>query len=130
MNRVLMSLALPLVMACTPTIQEYDEYYGAGFINIHEVMWPLEYDTPYPFTVPSGEISCGFDPKHGRTVYFAPAGFTDESYIGTPLNQAASESLKNADMRPNVPYSIKKGTSLDTAIKIGLKLCDEQREFK
>lgn len=77
-------------------------------------------------TVPDGEISCGLPAKLGREVYFAPKGFTNESYIGTPLNQAAANSLRYDDMLSSVPYNIKKNASLSTAIEVGLKLCVEK----
>lgn len=129
MIKLTASLTLFLVTACAPTTPEYDEYYGAGYIGLNEALWPTEYATPYPFTVPYGEISCGSHPEFGREVYFAPKGFTDESYIGTPLNQAASNSLRHHDMRSNVPYSVKEGADLSTAVEIGLKLCDEYQDL-
>lgn len=129
MSKLTLYLALLLpVIACKPVPQEYDENYGAGFVNVNEVSWPFEYTTSYPFTVPYGEISCGYHPKFGREVYFAPNDFTDESYIGTPLNQAAANSLKRADMRSNVPYSVKEGADLSEAIRAGLRVCDEYQE--
>lgn len=94
---------------------------------MHELFWGASYDTPYPFTT-SGEISCGIG-KFGREVYFEPEGFTDESRIGTALNKAAAESLREAGMTPNVPYSIKKGANLSKTIEIGLRVCDEQRDL-
>ena len=59
-------------------------------------------------------------------MYFEPAGYIDESSIGTPLNKAAAESLKQAGLVPNVPYSIKKGADLSEAREVGLKACDER----
>lgn len=91
--------------------------------------WSFEHATPYPFTVPYGEISCGYHPKFGREVYFAPKGFTDESYIGTPLNKAATSSLKSGDMRSNVPYSVKDNFDLSTAISTGLGLCNQYQSL-
>ena len=58
-------------------------------------------------------------------VYFEPTGYIEDSTISTPLNQAASESLKLGGMTPNVPYSITKGADLSEAIEIGLKACNE-----
>lgn len=58
-----------------------------------------------------------------------PENLTDESYIGTPLNKAASDSLKQAGLEPNVPYSIKEGADLSEAIQIGLRVCDEQENY-
>ena len=65
-------------MACTPVLQEYNEYYGAGFIDVSESKW-LEHDTLYPFTVPYDEITCNL-PHVGldRQTYVMPKGFTDE----------------------------------------------------
>ena len=123
------STLLLTVVACKPITQEYDEYYGAGFIGVDEVLWSFEHSTPYPFTVPYGEISCSYYPNFGREVYFAPKGFTHESYIGTPLNQSASNSLRHHDMRSNVPYSIREGADLSDAIKVGLRVCDEYQEM-
>lgn len=118
-----------LVSACKPILQEYDEYYGAGFITVNEVLWPFDHATPYPFTVPYGEISCGSHPEFGREVYFEPKGFTDESYIGTPLNKAASNSLKHDNITSNVPYSVKEAADLREAIEAGLRVCDEYQKM-
>lgn len=129
MNKLMLSLSLLLIVACNPVEQEHDDLYGAGFVNVDETQWSLEHSSPYPFTVAYGEISCASHPSFGREVYFAPDGFTDESYIGTPLNHAAINSLKHDGMRSNVPYSIKTGADLSVAVNIGLKVCDEQQEF-
>ena len=128
MNKLFLSLTLFLVVACAPVTSEYDENYSAGFIGVNEELWPLEYTSPYPFTVPYGEISCGYHPNFGREVYFEPEGFTDESYIGTPLNKSAVDSLSQNDMRSNVPYSVKEGADLSEAIEVGLRVCDEQKD--
>ena len=122
--KCLIGLVAIVLFSCTPAVQD-DDLYGAGFVELNETTWLEKNTQPYPFTVTSGEISCSFHPKFGREVYFEPKGFTDESYIGTPLNKAAVESLKQANMIPNVPYSIKEGVDLDEAIKIGLTVCDE-----
>ncbi|WP_227676251.1 hypothetical protein [Psychrobacter sp. 1044] len=86
------------------------------------MFWFADHDDPYPFTT-SGEISCVYYPDFGIEVYFEPAGYIDESSIGTPLNKAAAESLKQAGLTPNVPYSIKKGADLSEAREVGLKAC-------
>lgn len=126
MRSLMMIIALLSVSACSLGTEDYDDSYGSGYIDVNENEWAGKYNAPYPFTVPDGEISCGIDPQFGRTVYFEPFGFTDESYIGTPLNQAAVKTLKHANMLPNVPYSIKKDAKLSAAIEVGLRLCDEQ----
>ncbi len=123
----LISLAVIGLIACTPAAN-IDDSYGSGFIKINEITWSENNTKPYPFTVASGEISCGSHPKFGREVYFEPKGFTDESYIGTPLNKSASDSLKQVGMVPNVPYSIKQDADLNEAIKIGLRVCDEHKD--
>lgn len=84
----LMGLAAIALVACTPAAQN-DNLYGSGFVEVNETTWLEKQTRPYPFTVPSGEVSCGFHPRFGREVYFEPEGFTGESYIGTPLNKAA-----------------------------------------
>ena len=91
------------------------------------MFWFADHDRPYPFTT-LGEISCVYYPEFGIEVYFEPAGYIDQSSIGTPLNQAAAESLKQAGMTPNVLYSIKKGADLSEAREIGLQLCDKQMD--
>lgn len=78
------------------------------------MFWEANHDTPYPFTT-DGEISCGLHPEFGSAVYFEPIGFIGESSIGTPLNKAAAESLKQARLTSNVPYSIEKGANLSEA---------------
>lgn len=119
----LIGLTALLIAACTPVQEENN---GSGFIAVNEMFWGANHDTPYPFTA-DGEISCGVHLKFGPAVYFEPTGFNDESSIGTPLNKAAAETLKQAGLIPNVPYSIKKGADLSAAREIGLKVCDEQK---
>lgn len=125
--KLLVSLTFLALMGCTPSLQD-DDLYGAGFIEVDQASWSKKYTNPYPFTVASGEISCSSHPKFGREVYFEPKGFTDESYIGTPLNKAASNSLEQAKMISNVPYSIKEGADLSEIVQIGLRLCDDQKK--
>ncbi|WP_298807378.1 hypothetical protein [uncultured Psychrobacter sp.] len=95
---------------------------------MNQTLWSEKYTKPYPFSVASGEISCGSHPKFGREVYFEPEGFTNESYIGTPLNQAARNSLEQDNMASNVPYSIRAGADLSEAIKIGLQVCADYQD--
>ena len=121
MSRWLIILTALLVAACSPTPQEG----GSGFAVVHEAFWGANHQTPYPFTV-GGEISCSIHPEFGPEIYFEPTGYIDESSIGTPLNKAAAESLKQAGMTPNVPYSIKKGADLNEAREMGLKECDKR----
>lgn len=115
----LISLIALSIVACAPA---QEESHGSGFVAVNELFWGANQDTPYPFTA-DGEISCGIHPEFGPAVYFEPIGFIDESSIGTPLNKAAAESLKQAAMIPNVPYSIKKGADLSEAREVGLKVC-------
>lgn len=119
LSRWLISITALSIAACTPIQDE-----SHGFIIVNEMFWGANHDTPYPFTV-SGEITCGMHPEFGPAVYFEPVGFTDESFIGTPLNKAAAEVLKQASMTPNVPYSIKKDADLSEVRDVGLKVCDE-----
>lgn len=116
------------VTACTPS---QDRSYASKFVSgntvVHEIFWSADHDTPYPFTT-SGEISCVYYPEFGIEVYFEPVGYIDESSIGTPLNKAAAKALKHDGMKPNVPYSIKKGADLSDAVEVGLRACDEQRD--
>lgn len=129
MRFLIMITVLLSISACSFVTEEVDDNYGAGYINISESEWVTKYNTPYPFTVPHGEISCTYHPNFGREVYFNSKGFTDESYIGTPLNKSAVYSLRQSDMVSNVPYSIKQDVSLNQAIKLGLKVCDEQKQM-
>lgn len=122
MSRWLIILAGLFVAACTPV---QDENYGSGYVVVHEAFWGSEHDTPYPFTT-SGEITCSDHIELGRGVFFNPVGFTDESYVGTPLNKAAADIIKLSRITPNVPYSIKKGADLSEAREVGLKACDKQ----
>lgn len=62
-------------------------------------------------------------------VYFEPTGYIEDSTISTPLNQAASESLKLGGMNPNVPYSIKESAGLKDTMVLGLKIYDEQQSI-
>ena len=117
----LISIAVLSLAACTPVQDERDKFVS-GYVMVHEMFWFADHDDPYPFTT-SGEISCVYYPDFGIEVYFEPAGYIDESSIGTPLNKAAAESLKQAGLTPNVPYSIKKGADLSEAREVGLKAC-------
>lgn len=126
MPRWLIAITPILLMGCNPSTAE-SELYAAGYVVVDESTWGENHTTPYPFTA-AGEISCGSHPAFSREVYFEPEGYTDESYIGTPLNQAASKSLKQDGMKPNVPYSIKEGADLSEAIEIGLQVCGEQSD--
>lgn len=127
MRYLTMIIALLSVSACSLVKEDYDDSYGSGYVDVNENEWAGKYNTPYPFTVPDGEISCGLHAEFGREVYFAPKGYTDEQYIPTPLNQAASKALEEADMTPDVPYAIKENAGLNQAIQIGLKICNEQQ---
>ncbi len=125
--RLLVGLTFLALVGCTPSPQD-DVLYGAGFIKVNQTLWSEKYTKPYPFSVAGGEISCGSHPKFGREVYFEPEGFTNESYIGTPLNQAARNSLEQDNMASNVPYSIRAGADLSEAIKIGLQVCADYQD--
>ena len=78
--------------------------------------------------MPEGEIACASNPSFGREVFFHPKGYTDESYVGIPLNKAAVDGLKLSRLTPNVPHSVKEGADLREAVQIGLKVCDEQED--
>lgn len=120
------AIVLFSVTACTPS---QDRSYASKFVSgntvVHEVFWGVDHKTPYPFTT-SGEISCVYYPDFGIEVYFEPAGYSKDSSIGTPLNKAAAESLKQAGLIPNVPHSIKKDADLSEAVQVGLRACGEQ----
>lgn len=105
-----------------------DEMYGSGYIVVNEQTWSESYTTPYPFTVPEGEIGCASNLAFGREVYFNPKGYTDESYVGTPLNKSAVDGVKLGGMASNVPYNVKEGADLNEAVQIGLKVCYEQED--
>ncbi len=117
----LISIAALSLAACAPAQDNRDDFIS-GYVAVHEMFWSADHDTPYPFTT-SGEISCVYYPDFGTEIYFEPSGYIDESSIGTPLNKAAAESLKQAGLTPNVPYSIKKGADLSEARQVGLKVC-------
>ncbi|MGP5541591.1 hypothetical protein ACTXMH_03390 [Psychrobacter celer] len=123
LSRWLIGAAAVFIVACTPA-QEDSGKFVSGHTVVHEVFWGADHDTPYPFTT-SGEISCVYYPDFGIEVYFEPAGYIDESSIGTPLNKAAADALKRDGMKPNVPYSIKEGADLSEAVEVGLRVCDE-----
>ena len=121
MPRWLIILASLSITACTPVQKERS---GDGYVVVHDVFWGADHSTPYPFTT-SGEISCVYHVELGRGVFFNPVGFTDESYVGTPLNKAAADIIKLSRITPNVPYSIKKDADLSEAREVGLKACDD-----
>lgn len=125
MSRWLISIAALFLAACSPSQNDsYARQFVSGGVAVHEAFWPVDHDTPYPFTT-DGEISCVYYPDFGIEVYFQPFGYIEDSSIGTPLNKAAVESLKKDGMIPNVPYSIKKGADLSEAVEVGLKACNE-----
>ncbi len=126
MSRWLISTAVLSIAACTP-VQDQRDKFVSSYVEVHEIFWPADYDTPYPFTT-SGDISCVYYPTFGVEVYFQPAGYIEDSSIGTPLNNAAAKALKHHGMEPNVPYSIKNGADLSDAVEVGLKACDEQED--
>ena len=126
MSRWLIAVVSIVIIGCSSS--DKDEMYGVGYIVVNEQTWNENYTTPYPFTVPEGEIACASNPAFGREVYFHPKGYTDESYIGTPLNKSAIEGLKLNRLMPNVPYNVKEGADLNEAVRIGLKVCDEQED--
>lgn len=129
MSRWLISIAALSLSACSPSQDDsYAQQFVSGGVTVHEAFWPVDHDTPYPFTT-DGEISCVYYPEFGTEVYFQPFGYIEDSSIGTPLNKSAAKSLKKDDMIPNVPYSIKKDADLSEAIEVGLKACDEQRDL-
>ncbi len=128
MSRGLITLAIFLLVGCSSGTAE-DDLYGAGYVIVNEQTWGDSHTTPYPFTVPEGEISCGSNPIFGREVYFEPKGYTDESYIGTPLNKSAVDALSQADMSANVPYSVKVDVDLNEAVQAGLEVCNEQKDY-
>ncbi|MGP9599998.1 hypothetical protein ACT3R9_09995 [Psychrobacter sp. AOP42-A1-21] len=70
--------------------------------------------------MPEGEIGCASNPAFGREVFFHPKGYTDESYVGIPLNKAAVDGLKLSRLTPNVTYSVKEGVVLNETVQIGM----------
>ena len=125
MSRWLISIIASLLVACSPAQDDsYARQFVSGNVMVQEVFWATEHSMPYPFTT-SGEISCVYYPDFGIEVYFEPAGYIDESSIGTPLNKSAAKSLKQQNLTPNVPYSIKEGADLSEAVQVGLNACDE-----
>lgn len=119
------AIVLFSVTACTPSQdRSYANKFVSGNTVVHEVFWGIDHKTSYPFTT-SGEILCVYYPDFGIEVYFEPAGYSKDSSIGTPLNKAAAKALKRDGMKPNVPYSIKKGADLSEAVEVGLKACSE-----
>ena len=126
MSRWLVAVASIVIIGCSSDNE--DEMYGVGYIVVNEQTWSENYTTPYPFTVPEGEIACASNPAFGREVYFHPKGYTDESYIGTPLNKSAVDGLKLNRLMPNVTYNVKEGADLNEAVRIGLKVCDEYED--
>lgn len=122
MKKLILAAATLALTACTTAQQ--DDSYGAGFAVVNESTWHINNDTPYPFTT-SGELACSDHVEFGRGVFFTPKGFTDESYVGTPLNKAAANILKQTGISSNVPYSVKEGVDLSEVIQLGLRVCDE-----
>ena len=126
MSRWLIAVASIVIIGCSSGNK--DEMYGVGYIVVNEQTWSKNYTTPYPFTVAEGEIACASNPAFGREVFFHPNGYTDESYIGTPLNKSAVDGLKLNRLTPNVPYNVKERADLNEAVRIGLNVCDEQED--
>ena len=119
MSRWLIAVASIVMIGCSSGNTK-DDLYGSGFIEVNEQTWSKDYTTPYPFTMPEGEILCASNPSFGREVFFHPKGYTDESYVGTPLNKAAVDGLKLSRLTPNVTYSVKEGVVLNETVQIGM----------
>jgi len=119
MSRWLIAVASIVMIGCSSGNTK-DDLYGSGFIEVNEQTWSKDYTTPYPFTMPEGEILCASNPSFGREVFFHPKGYTDESYVGIPLNKAAVDGLKLSRLTPNVTYSVKEGVVLNETVQIGM----------
>lgn len=81
MGFIIITVFLMSVLACSSFIENYDDDYGSGYIEVNESEWDSKCNAHYPVNVPDGEISCGLDPQFGCTVYFEPSGYTDESTL-------------------------------------------------
>ena len=123
MSRWLIVVASIVIIGCSS--DNIDEMYGSGYIVVSEQTWEKSYTTSYPFTMPKGEIACASNPAFSREVYFHPKVYTDESYIGTPLNKSAVVGLQLGRLTSNVAYSLKEGADLSEAVKTGLRVCHE-----
>lgn len=126
--RIIYPVLTTVLVACMLAGQD-DDLYCSGFVEVNETTWLEKHNQAYLFTVRGGEISCGSHPSFGRKIYFEPKGFTGELYIGTPLNKAAAESLKQANIISNVHYSIKQSADLSEAREMSLRVCDEQQDM-
>src|SRR5699024_12203687 len=127
MSRWLIAVASIVMIGCSSGNTE-DVLYGSGYIVVSEQIWSKDYTTPYPFTVPEGEILCASNPSFGREVFFHPKGYTDESYVGIPLNKAAVDGLKLSRLTLNVPHSLKEVADLREDEHIEMRVCDEQED--
>ena len=57
MSRWLITVASVAIIGCSSGTSE-DDLYGSGFIEVNEQTWGENYTSPYPFTVPEGDITC------------------------------------------------------------------------
>lgn len=75
----------------------------------------------YPFTV-GGDLAC-----NNNSVEFYPHSLHEQD-IGLPLNQTAQDNFRKSNLTPNVTPSIKPNTDLSQAVKLGLKICDFNKQ--
>lgn len=89
-------------------------------VAINEINWKLSSLGDYPFTT-GGDIACNND-----SVEFYPEGLHEQD-IGLPLNQVAKTRFKQANLIPNFPNVIKSSADLSQVVKLGLIVCDFNR---
>ena len=86
-------------------------------VAVNEINWKFANIGDYPF-ITGGDIAC-----NNGNVEFYPKGLHEQD-IGLPLNQAAQNRFKQANLNPNVPNVIKFNADLSQAVKLGLMICE------
>lgn len=121
--RWLTATLLVTASSCTQIDNIEDEY--PGYVAINEELWRFDHSALYPFTA-NGELSCEDHPLVGKAVFFNPENYTNEFYVGTPLNDSAQRLINLIDVESNVPYTIKDNADLREINALGESLCDRK----
>lgn len=127
--KVISIILILLLSACTrvepplPTINfgNYKFELNGDTVVVDEIRWKTAGLGNYPFLT-GGDLSCS-----NNSVEFYPDSLHEQD-IGLPLNQIARDNFKQDNLTSNVPYSIKPHADLSQAVRLGLMICDFNKQ--
>lgn len=90
-------------------------------IVVDEIRWKWAKLGDYPFLI-GGDLAC-----NNGSVEFYPNSLHEQD-IGLPLNQTAIDQFKQDNLIPNVPNVIKPNADLSQAVRLGLMICDFNKQ--